>query len=53
MAEYLLIPGNPARLSAECAKRAHLYEIIAAITFAVGLLVNIGLAFILFMYFIK
>ena len=52
-AEFIIIPGNPALLSSECAKRAHLFELAAGLTFAVGLLGNIALAFLVFTTLIK
>lgn len=53
MAEFLLVPGNPASLSDECARKAHLFEITAAVVLTVGLLVNVTLVFLLFTLFLK
>ncbi len=53
MAEFLIVPDNPASLSDECARKAHLFEITAALVFTVGLLVNVTLVFMLFTLFLK
>jgi hypothetical protein len=53
MAEFLVVPGNPAELSAQCAKRAHLFELTAGVVFGIGMLFNIVLVFALFTLIIK
>jgi hypothetical protein len=53
MAEFLIIPGNPASLSAECARRAHLFELAAVAVFSIGLAMNISLVFFLLSVIIK
>lgn len=40
MVELLLIPGNPAELSARCVRRARVREVLAGVTFAVCFLIN-------------
>ncbi len=46
MADFVLIPGNPQKLSALCRRRAVFLERTAAAAFAAGLLFNVYLVFI-------
>ncbi len=47
MAEYLIFPENPEKLSSLCGEKAKWYERAAGVAFIVALLVNIPLVFIL------
>jgi len=53
MVEFLLVPGNPADLSRECAKKARMLEIEAVVAFTVGLIGNFMLIFLIFRILIR
>jgi len=53
MAEYVLIPGDPAHLSKKCAESARFYEWISAGSFAAGFLINLFVVLFLIQLFVQ